>query len=170
MTGANGCTDTDEITITEDVEPPSVTVTATATELTCEVTSSTLTAVLTPDVGTGPFTYLWNTAATTPSISVTEPGTYSVVVTGANGCSSTASIVLTENKPPEISVTKTANPTSVPETGADVTFTYQVKYEGCTAVTITALDDDQFGALAGAAATQVGTILAAGASCAYAAT
>ncbi|NLD71800.1 MAG: DUF11 domain-containing protein, partial [Chloroflexi bacterium] len=170
VTGANGCTDTDEITITEDVEPPSVTVTATATELTCEVTSSTLTAVLTPDVGTGPFTYLWNTAATTPSISVTEPGTYSVVVTGANGCSSTASIVLTENKPPEISVTKTANPTSVPETGADVTFTYQVKNEGCTAVTITALDDDQFGALAGDADCQVGTVLAAGASCAFDAT
>jgi hypothetical protein len=38
------------------------------------------------DMGPG-FTYLWSTGATTPSIDITTPGTYSVTVTGAGGCS-----------------------------------------------------------------------------------
>ncbi len=50
------------------------------------------TAVLTATVlsGTGPFTYLWNTGDTTPSILVSPDTTtqYNVVVTGANGCPS----------------------------------------------------------------------------------
>ncbi|MBI1287085.1 MAG: hypothetical protein GC178_05845, partial [Flavobacteriales bacterium] len=36
--------------------------------------------------GTGPFTYLWNTGATTASISNVPAGVYSVTVTDANGC------------------------------------------------------------------------------------
>jgi PKD repeat protein len=38
------------------------------------------------DMGPG-FTYLWSTGATTPSIDITTPGTYSVTVTGSGGCS-----------------------------------------------------------------------------------
>ncbi len=38
------------------------------------------------DMGPG-FTYLWSTGATTPSIDISTPGTYSVTVTGAGGCS-----------------------------------------------------------------------------------
>ncbi|HMR86947.1 MAG TPA: gliding motility-associated C-terminal domain-containing protein, partial [Saprospiraceae bacterium] len=39
--------------------------------------------------------YLWNTGAVTPSITVTDADTYSVVVTDANGCTANASRVLT---------------------------------------------------------------------------
>ena len=74
------------------------------------------------------------------------------------------------NVPPDISVTKTANPTSVPETGGNVTFTYVVTNNSSEAVTITALSDDKFGTLAGDADCQVGTVLAAGASCSFEAT
>ncbi|WP_191906990.1 T9SS type A sorting domain-containing protein [Adhaeribacter soli] len=40
-------------------------------------------------------TYLWSTGATTQSINVTTPGTYSVTISGA-GCSSTVSTTVTE--------------------------------------------------------------------------
>ncbi len=43
---------------------------------------------------------------------------------------------------PVISVTKTASPTSVPETGGSVTFTYVVTNNSTEAVTITVLSDD----------------------------
>ncbi len=95
VTGANGCVDTDEIAITQDINAPSVTIGATATELTCEVTTSTLTAQVTG--GTAPYAYAWSTGATTQAIDVTAPGTYTVTVTGANGCEDTDQIVITQD-------------------------------------------------------------------------
>ena len=68
---------------------------------------------------------------------------------------------------PSIIVTKTANPTSVPEAGGAVTFTYVVTNNGRVSVTITSLSDDKFGTLTGDADCQVGTVLAAGASCSF---
>ena len=69
---------------------------------------------------------------------------------------------------PDISVTKTANPTSVLQTGGNVTFTYVVTNIGTVPVTITSLEDDKFGTLAGDAGCQVGTVLAAnGGSCQF---
>src|SRR5262249_34933656 len=44
-------------------------------------------------------TYLWSTSATTPSISITTPGTYTVTVTSPGGCSSSASISVTASSP-----------------------------------------------------------------------
>ncbi len=49
-----------------------------------------------------------------------------------------------EDTPPEISVTKTASPTSVPETGGWVTFTITVTNTGDEAVTLTDAYDDTF--------------------------
>ncbi len=68
---------------------------------------------------------------------------------------------------PEISVTKMANPTSLPETGGDVTFTFIVTNDGTEAVTITSLVDNVFGTLTGDDDCKVGTPLAAGASCSF---
>ncbi|KAA9345809.1 LamG-like jellyroll fold domain-containing protein [Adhaeribacter soli] len=45
-------------------------------------------------------TYLWNTGQTTQSITVTNPGTYSVRVTNVPGCSSTDSVVFTPRPVP----------------------------------------------------------------------
>jgi gliding motility-associated-like protein len=43
----------------------------------------------------GAVTYLWSTGATTSTIEVTTPGSYSVTVTGANGCSASATVTVT---------------------------------------------------------------------------
>jgi len=45
-------------------------------------------ATANPTGGTGAYMYLWNDGATTQSISSLTPGTYTVVVTDENGCSS----------------------------------------------------------------------------------
>ena len=50
---------------------------------------------------------------------------------------------------PKISVTKSANPTSVPETGGDVLFTFTVTNLGVETFTLTSLSDDKFGNLNG---------------------
>ncbi len=69
---------------------------------------------------------------------------------------------------PTIEVTKTANPTSVPETGANVTFTFTVENTSSEEpVTITSLGDSVYGTLAGDADCQLGTVLAAGADCEF---
>jgi hypothetical protein len=68
---------------------------------------------------------------------------------------------------PDIEVIKSADPTSVPETGGEVTFTYEVTNKSLEPVTITTLYDDIFGTLAGDADCQVGTVLAAYASCEF---
>ena len=74
------------------------------------------------------------------------------------------------NRLPDISVIKTANPTSVPETGGSVTFTYVVTNNTGEPVTITALTDDKFGTLVGDADCKVGTVLAGNATCDFSVT
>ena len=61
------------------------------------------------------------------------------------------------NIPPDISVTKTANPISVPESGGNVTFTFVVTNNAPEAATITSLLDNKFGTLAGDDDCQLGT-------------
>ena len=71
---------------------------------------------------------------------------------------------------PAVTVLKTADPLTVPETGGDVKFTYEVKNTGTVTAWITSLSDDKFGTLAGDDDCKVGTELAAGASCTFDAT
>ena len=105
----NGCDVTSaDVVITQDITAPTVTVTPTATELTCDVTTITIASA---PVVQGAASYLWSTGETTASIDVTTPGTYSVVVTDSdNGCDVTsADVVITQDiTPPTVTVTPTA--------------------------------------------------------------
>ncbi|MEI6683537.1 MAG: PKD domain-containing protein [Bacteroidota bacterium] len=56
-----------------------------------ECSPQTITLTATPGSGTSPYTYLWNTAATTQTIIVSATGTYSVTVTDAASTPCTAS-------------------------------------------------------------------------------
>jgi uncharacterized repeat protein (TIGR01451 family) len=82
------------------------------------------------------------------------------------------SVVTTADILPDITVLKTAAnaPAEVPETGGDVTFTYEVTNNSTEAGTITVLSDNQFGPLTGDGDCQVDTVLAGGAFCSFEAT
>ena len=68
------------------------------------------------------------------------------------------------NVMPDITVTKTANPTNVPETGGSVTFTFLVANIGVENVTLTSLTDSTFGDLNGQGTCAIGGAIAAGSS------
>jgi gliding motility-associated-like protein len=84
-----GQTATQSITIVVN----QLTLTTSFTQPTC-ANSTDGTATVTPTGGTAPYTYSWNNGGATSTINVSA-GTYSVVVTDANGCSGTASITVT---------------------------------------------------------------------------
>ncbi len=65
------------------------------------------TATATPSEGSAPYHYLWSNADTNATISNLIPDAYSVTVTGANNCSATASVTITE--PTVLSATTTQN-------------------------------------------------------------
>ena len=92
VTGANGCSDVTSVVITQDIALPIPVITNNtgATELTCNLTSINLTA-------SGGESYLWSTGETTATIEVTTPDTYSVNVTGPNGCTDTTALVITQD-------------------------------------------------------------------------
>ena len=101
VTGANGCSSTTTTTVTSDTTIPVASVTSLT--LTCAKPTGTLSASATS--GAGPYTYVWSTGASTPGISVGSAGSYSVVITGANGCSTSASAnVVSETEQPSVSV------------------------------------------------------------------
>jgi len=78
-------------------------------------------------------------------------------------------IVTFTDIPPQIRMTKTANPTSVPETGGNVTFSFLVENIGVEDVTLNSLSDTVFGDLDGKGTCDVPqTILIGGSySCTY---
>jgi len=79
-------------------------------------------------------------------------------------------IALPQGTGPVVIATKGSTTSVVPETGAAVSYTFTVENAGGAGFTITSLDDVPFGPLTGDADCQVGTVLAAGASCDFAAT
>ncbi|WNM20217.1 T9SS type A sorting domain-containing protein [Flavobacterium capsici] len=91
-TGANGCTATAQIIVTQNTASPSAGITNNSgtTVLTCSQTSISVTA-------TGGISYSWNGGATptTAVNSFTSAGAYTVTVTGANGCTNTAQTTIT---------------------------------------------------------------------------
>ena len=68
---------------------------------------------------------------------------------------------------PAITVTKTADPGSVLESGGTVAFTFTVSNTSAEPVTITSLTDDKFGTLTGDTDCQVGTVLPVAGSCEF---
>jgi uncharacterized repeat protein (TIGR01451 family) len=74
--------------------------------------------------------------------------TVSVTVTDSEGNSDaaqdSATVTFTDNETTDISVSKTSNPNTVPETGGDVQFAVVVTNDGPETVTITGLTDSDF--------------------------
>jgi Dockerin type I domain len=90
VTGANGCTSSASVTTTINNTTPTAIITGNLA-LTCTTPSTVLTA-------SGGASYVWSDGSTVAaSNSITTAGVYSVMVTGANGCISSASVTTTIN-------------------------------------------------------------------------
>ena len=92
VTDSNGCTASDSITLTD---PTLLTASIAGNDPTCNGASDG-TAAVTATGGTLPYTYLWNTGATSSAISGKMAGAYSATVTDVNGCVATDSTTLTD--------------------------------------------------------------------------
>ena len=108
VTDVNGCSITNTVTV---LEPPVLTATTTTTGASCAgYNDGTASAI--PNGGVGGYTYAWNTSPVQTDSTATGlvAGTYTVTVTDANGCTTTASAVVTE--PLGMVLTMSSNPTS----------------------------------------------------------
>ena len=93
VTDANGCTATQTYTITQ-ASALSIT-SSTTNNINCYAgANGNIDFAITG--GTAPYSYLWNTSATTKSIANLTSGAYSVAITDANGCTLSQSYTLTQ--------------------------------------------------------------------------
>lgn len=107
VTADNGCTNAASLAVSQNAQGPNIAISG-AAELTCSVTSVTLTvgsnlSLIPPIVWTGPNGF----TATGNSIIVSQPGVYMVTGTAqSTGCSSTVSFAVQQNTvPPDASAT-----------------------------------------------------------------
>ena len=97
ITDANGCTGT----VTASVTQPASTISGSTvvTNVTC-FGGSDGTINLTPSGGAGPYTFNWGGGITTEDRTGLAAGTYTVVITDANGCTGTATASVTQPAAP----------------------------------------------------------------------
>jgi len=108
VTDGNNCTGTTSATVDDTIDDPVITSTTTPT--TCEQNNGDID--ITVSGATSPYTYIWSNGDTTEDLNDILAGSYTVTVTGDNGCSATSAIRLTNDKPPiSISGNITANTT-----------------------------------------------------------
>ncbi|MBK8416191.1 MAG: SprB repeat-containing protein [Bacteroidetes bacterium] len=94
ITDANGCT----ATLTETISQPAAALSATGVndqEVNCFAGADGAASVVVTG-GTSPYTYLWSNGEITQAITGLIAGTYSVTVTDINGCTTNASVVISE--------------------------------------------------------------------------
>lgn len=91
-----GCSASSSVTVGEDKTTPSVTLTSAEgkTEIDCATPSITIDVTATP----AEVSYRWDSGETTPSISATDAGTYSVTVKHkTSGCTASDQMTITKN-------------------------------------------------------------------------
>jgi gliding motility-associated-like protein len=94
VTDANGCMVVDTVIISQ---PNPLTLAGITTDATCGLSDGSATA--TPSSGTSPYTYQWGASAgnqTSQTASNIPSGTHTVIVTDANGCTGSTTVVVNE--------------------------------------------------------------------------
>ncbi len=115
VNGGGACTNTAVVTVGNNTPAP--TSSADITPALCGQSSGRID--LTATGGASPYTFRWSNNATVEDLTGVLSGTYTVTITGANGCSSTASFVVPENTvTPDVSATVTPVSSCVVSNGA----------------------------------------------------
>jgi hypothetical protein len=106
ITDANGCTATVNATVTQPAT--AVSGTTVVTNIACNGASNGA-INLTPAGGTAPYTFNWGGGITTEDRTGLAAGTYTVIITDANGCTATVNATVTQ----PIALTATVSQTNV---------------------------------------------------------
>lgn len=102
ITDANGCSIVQSVTITE---PALLNSNASITPTTCGLCDGNIS--IAPSGGTAPYTLLWNTGSSSPSLTNLCAGIYSVQITDASGCSDNITLALNSQNAPTVVATST---------------------------------------------------------------
>ena len=105
VTDGNGCVYADTIVVLQPLQALSATLTKTNVSCMNGMNGS---VVATPSGGTAPYKYAWNTTPiqTTGTITNLIAGSYTVTITDTNGCTTTASTIITQPTSLSSSITK----------------------------------------------------------------
>ncbi|MEO8150606.1 MAG: hypothetical protein ABI723_23445, partial [Bacteroidia bacterium] len=118
VTAANGCTGTASVTVTQHAGAELF---CTGSTLNCFGDNNGTASVAV--FGSSTYTYLWNTNATSSSISGLTAGTYTVTVTSAFGCTFTCSSVVDQPTPLLVTETHVNATCGLPDGSIDITVT-----------------------------------------------
>lgn len=147
ITDANGCTTTDNITISQ---PPAITLTAFSSPAVC-TNANNGTATVNSSGGTPGYMYQWSNGQTTQTATGLSMGTYSVTVTDANGCTAQASVMVANLASPSVTATgtnagcTTANGSATASViGGTPSYSYQWMPTGGTAQTANNLSSGNY--------------------------
>ena len=133
VSNSNGCTASASVSV-NILENPIVTISGNSSI--CDGGVTTLTAE-------GGNSYLWSTGFPGASINVSEAGTYSVIAIGANGCTSSAELVVVQYSVPEVSIT--GNTTVCEGSSTTITANGGVSYQWSTGETGASINVNAFG-------------------------
>lgn len=142
VTDANGCTSSQTVTITQ---PTVLSVAITPNPVSCNGGTNG-SAVATSAGGTSPYSYAWSNAQTTATATNLSAGTYTVVITDANGCTSSQTVIITQPTALSLSTTSTnslctgnTGTASVAASGGTGTYSYMWTPSAQTTSTATGL-------------------------------
>lgn len=120
VSAGGSCTAESSFNVPDDPNEP--TPSAVPTQSSCDFSNGSINASVTG--GVAPYTFIWSNGATTEDLANVPPGSYSLTVTGANGCTRVLTVEVTNNNPP-INVSATTMPNTVcnasPNGSIDVT-------------------------------------------------
>ncbi|MCU0348112.1 MAG: hypothetical protein MUC59_14315 [Saprospiraceae bacterium] len=111
VTLGNTCTGSASFTVPD--QPNNPTASSSATPSTCEQDNADVN--LSVSGGVAPYSFLWSNGETTEDLNDVAAGSYTVTVTGDNGCTDTETLTVLNNNPP---IAVTGNPLSSTSCGA----------------------------------------------------